>query len=231
MAKITIEYCSVYDSYNGEKVTAGKVLAPVLISDHEYKNNDTIIPENLRTWKHFDVPFRVGFMVVDEKDFNKMLSLYYGCVNDFFKYHPEYRPGRCLLGFDEAGFPILCSKRNACKNCPRKAENLPRYKSLGDFIQFVYSEDTHEDEDGNTISLEVPDPHSNPEEDATLEILFAELVEYLGKVSPRYAKIAALGMRKLSKEEIIAELGLKSSRGYQEIDKAKKLARKFLYEL
>ena len=28
MAKITIEYCSSYDSYNGEKVTEGKVLAP-----------------------------------------------------------------------------------------------------------------------------------------------------------------------------------------------------------
>lgn len=66
---------------------------------------------------------------------------------------------------------------------------------------------------------------------AMLEILFAELVEYLGKASSRYAKIATLGKQKLSKEEIIAELGLKSSRGYQEIDKAKKLAEKFLYEL
>ena len=77
MAKITIEYCSSYDSYNGEEVTEGKVLAPVLISDAEFQSNNTIIPENLRTWKHYGVPFRVGFMVVDEADFNKMLSLYY----------------------------------------------------------------------------------------------------------------------------------------------------------
>ena len=47
MAKITIEYCSSYDSYNGEKVTEGKVLAPVMISDEEFKSNDSIIPENL----------------------------------------------------------------------------------------------------------------------------------------------------------------------------------------
>ena len=57
MAKITIEYCSSYDSYNGEKVTEGKVLAPVLISDAEFQSNNTIIPENLRTWKHYGVPF------------------------------------------------------------------------------------------------------------------------------------------------------------------------------
>ena len=36
MAKITIEYCSNYESYNGENVTEGKVLAPVLISDAEF---------------------------------------------------------------------------------------------------------------------------------------------------------------------------------------------------
>ena len=82
MAKITIEYCSSYDSYNGEKVTEGKVLAPVLISDAEFQSNSTIIPENLRTWKHYGVPFRVGFMVVDEADFNKMLSLYYSGIYD-----------------------------------------------------------------------------------------------------------------------------------------------------
>ena len=36
MAKITIEYCSKYKSYNGEEVIEGKVLAPVLISDAEF---------------------------------------------------------------------------------------------------------------------------------------------------------------------------------------------------
>ena len=65
MAKITIEYCSSYDSYNGEQVTEGKVLAPVLISDEEFQSNKPFSPENLRSWKHYGVPFRVGFMVVD----------------------------------------------------------------------------------------------------------------------------------------------------------------------
>lgn len=228
MAKITIEYCSKYKSYNGERVTEGKVLAPVMISDDEFKYNNSIIPENLRTWKHYGVPFRVGFMVVDEADFDKMLSLYYGCINDYFDEHPELRPGRCVLGWDSEGFPILCGKGNRCKDCPRRAEHLPRYKSREDFITFVSFQDTHEDEDGNMVGIDVADTRPTPEEEVILESLFTDLVEYLGKISPRYAKIATLGMKDYSKEQIIAELGLKPSRGYQEINTAKELAKKFL---
>ena len=228
MAKITIEYCSKYKSYNGDKVTEGKVLAPVMISDEEFKSNNTIIPENLKTWKHYGVPFRVGFMVVDKADFDKMLSLYYGCINDYFDEHPQLRPGRCVLGWDYEGFPILCGKGNRCKDCPRRAEHLPRYKSREDFITFVSFQDTHEDEDGNMVGSEVADPRPTPEEEVILESLFTDLVEYLGKISPRYAKIATLGMKDYSKEQIIAELGLKPSRGYQEINTAKELAKKFL---
>lgn len=228
MTKITIEYCSEYKSYNGDKVTEGKVLAPVMISDEEFKSNNTIIPENLKTWKHYGVPFRVGFMVVDETDFNKMLSLYYGCINDYFDEHPKLRPGRCVLGWDPEGFPILCGKGNRCKDCPRRAEHLPRYKSREDFITFVSFQDTHEDEVGNMVGIEVADPRPTPEEEVILESLFTDLVEYLGKISPRYAKIATLGMNDYSKEQIIAELGLKPPRGYQEINTAKELAKKFL---
>lgn len=144
MAKITIEYCSKYKSYNGEDVTEGKVLALVMISDEEFENNNTIILETLKTWNHFGVPFRVGFMVVDETDFDKMLSLYYGCINDYLDEHPQLRPSRCVLGWDSEGFPILCGKGNRCKDCPRRAEHLPHYKSREYFITFVSFQDTHE---------------------------------------------------------------------------------------
>ena len=78
------------------------------------------------------------------------------------------------------------------------------------------------------VGIEVADPRPTPEEEVILESLFTDLVEYLGKISPRYAKIATLGMKDYSKEQIIAELGLKPSRGYQEINTAKELAKKFL---
>ena len=114
------------------------------------------------------------------------------------------------------------------KGCPRRAEHLPRFKSREDFIQFTSFQDTHEDEDGNTVGLDIADPNVNVEEEAILETLFTELVEYLGRISPRYAKIVTLGRQDYSKEQIIAKLGLKPSRGYQEINAAKELTKKFL---
>lgn len=228
MAKITIEYCSKYNSYNGEKVTAGKVLAPVIISDAEYEGNDSIIHENLRTWKHFGVPFRVGFMVVDEKDFNKMRSLYYSCINDYLDEHPEFRPGRCLLGMDKEGFPILCSKDNVCKGCPHRNEHLPRYKNLEDYIQFISFQDTHEDEEGNEVGIEVADPNANPEDSAILAVLFSQLMEHLEKENKRYATMVRLGKEGYSKEEIFEAVGVKSSFGYKEWNRAKQMVKGFL---
>lgn len=228
MEKITMKYCSKHKSYNGEEVTEGKVLAPFMISDEEFKSNDTIIPENLKTWNHYGVPFRVGFMLVDENDFNRILSLYWDCINDYFDEHPQLRPGRCVLGWNSEGFPILCGKRNRCKDCSRRAEHLPRYKSVEDFVTFVSFQDTHEDDDGNIVEIEIADTCSSPDEEVILKVLFMELLEYLGSISPRYAKIAILVMKNYSKKQIIAELGLKPSHGYQEINTAKELAKRFL---
>ena len=224
MAKITIEYCSKYDSYNGEEVTEGKVLAPVLIPDAEYKHNNTIIKENLRTWTHHGVNFRVGFMVVDEEDFDKMLSLYYSGINDYMEDHPELRPGRCLLGVDTDGMPILCSKDNRCKGCPHRSEHLPRYKNLEDYIQFVSLQDTHEDEDG----IEIADPSANVEDAVLYAALFKDLITYLEKKNPRYAAMVRLGYEGHKPEEIFEAVGLKSSFGYKEWNRAKKLVKEFL---
>ena len=228
MAKITIEYCSKYKSYNGEEVIEGKVLAPVMISDDEFKYNNTIIPENLKTWKHYGVPFRVGFMVVDEAEFDKMLSLYYGCINDYFDEHPELRPGRCVLGWDSEGFPILCGKENRCKNCPRRAEHLPRYKNREDFITFVSFQDTHEDEDGNTVGLDIADPNVNVEEEESSKRSSRSWWNTWAKSAPVTPRSSHSAGQDYSKEQIIAELGLKLSRGYQEIAAAKELTKKFL---
>jgi hypothetical protein len=133
--KITIEYCSNYNSYNGEPVTPGNALAPFIISDE----------------------------------------------------HPELCPGRCLLGLD-----------------------------------------THEDEAGNEIGPDVADPHANTEESAILSVLFAELMDYLEKENSRYATMVRLGSAGYSKEEIFKAVGLKSTFGYQEWNRAKKMVKDFL---
>lgn len=226
---LTIEYCSRYQSYNGKEVTEGTVLAPFVISDEEYAANTNIIKANVRKWTVSGVVFKVGFMVVDRKDFDKMVSLYYSSINDYFDQHPELRPGRCLLGISSDGLPVLCNKHDhSCTGCPHRYENLPRFRNQEDFIQFESFQDTKTDEDGNEVSLDVPDPSQDTEGTAILAALFDELMEYLQKKNPRYAEMVRLGREGKSKAEIFAAVGLESSHGYKEWNRARKMVEEFL---
>ncbi|MEE8896903.1 MAG: hypothetical protein SOH48_09515 [Eubacteriales bacterium] len=226
---ITIEYCSKYKSYNGKEVTEGTVLAPFVISDEEYAANTSIIKANIRKWKVNGVIFKIGFMVVPREDFDKMVSLYHSAINDYFEEHPERRPGRCLLGMDTDGLPILCNKHDHnCTDCPHRYEGLPRYRNLEDFIQFESFQDTKTDDDGNEVSLDVADPTQDTEGTALLAVLFDELMEYLQEKNPRYAEMVRLGKEGKSKAEIFEAVGLESSFGYKEWNRAKKLCEEFL---
>ena len=173
--------------------------------------------------------FKIGFMVVPETDFDKMIYLYNSAINDYFDEHPERRPGRCLLGMDKDGLPILCNKHDHnCTDCPHRYEGLPRYKNLEDFIQFESFQDTKTDDDGNEVSLDVADPSQDTEGAALLAVLFDELMEYLQEKNPRYAEMVRLGKEGKSKAEIFAAVGLESSFGYKEWNRAKNLCEEFL---
>lgn len=226
---ITIEYCKKYNSYNGKEVKDGECLAPVLFSDEMIKNDDTIIRSNLKTWTHFGVKFKVGFMVVKTEEFPNMLSLYNNCINNYFDEHPEKKRGRCAIDWDEYGYPILCSKENKCTGCPHRYEHLPRYKSLEDFLKFESFDAPIEDEEGNTEYIDIADTNAMPVEDiAILGILFTQLFEYLEEKDHRLAVAAEYKYNKRSNEELFAVLGLKPSRGYDIIKEAEKETRKFL---
>ena len=231
MAKITIEYCSQYKSYNGKEVNAGECLAPVVFSEEMLKSDDTINHANIRTWKRFGVSFKIGFMVVKEEDFPKMLSLYYSCINDYFNEHPEHKPGRCVMDWDEYSFPILCSKDHKCQNCPHRYENRPRYRNLEDFIKFESLDTSVEDADGNESFIDIADTNSIPVEDfAILGVLFSELMEHLEKIDVRYAKVAKLKLQHCTNKEIFDAIGLKSSHGYDVLHNAEEEIRKFLQD-
>ena len=78
--------------------------------------------------------------------------------------------------------------------------------------------------------MDIPDTqHLQPDQEVYLEMLFADLVRHLEKISPRYAEIVTLGKAGYEPDEIIAKINLKKSRGYQELAKAEELARKFIY--
>ena len=134
-----------------------------------------------------------------------------------------------LLGMDMDGLPILCNKHDHnCTDCPHRYEGLPRYRNLEDFIQFESFQDTKTDDDGNEVSLDVADPSQDTEGTALLAVLFDELMEYLQEKNPRYAEMVRLGKEGKSKAEIFAAVGLESSFGYKEWNRAKKLCEEFL---
>lgn len=229
MAKITIEYCAQYNSYNGAIVNKGECLAPVMFSEEMIKSDNSIIRDNLRTWKRFGVSFKVGFMVVKEEDFPFMLSLYYSAINDYFNEHPEYKPGRCVIKWDEYGYPILCSKENRCKDCPKRNKHLPRYKSLEDFLMFQSFDETIEDEEGNLVGLDIVDTNAIPVEDlAFIDILFSQLIDHLEKKDHRLAIVAEYKYQNRCNDELFSALGLKTSRGYDILKEAEKETKKFL---
>lgn len=226
--EITIEYCSHYKAYNGAMLKEGQVLAPILFTKEMINSDDTVIRDNLRTWKIHNVKFTVGFIPIAAEDFEKLLSIFYSQINQYFEDHPELRPGRCVLKNDKSGYPILCSKDHRCTGCPHRYEDLPRFKSRADFIQNVSLDSEVCDENGNNVKLEIPDPNTSTEDEAMESLLLIELLDTLDKTDHRYSQIATLGLQDYTKEQIIEKLGLKPSRGYQEIKTAKDLSHKFL---
>ena len=226
MAKITKEYCSQFNSYNGDPVTKGKVLAPFVVPDYLYENDDTIIKSNLRRWYQFGITVTVGFMVVDETDFDKLLHIFNITVNE--QIQERHNPGRCLLGVRNNGLPRLCPMTNKCTGCPNRSSNLPRYKNSSDYItRHAVTESLTED--GAYIPFEIPDSSTSVEDEAIVSLMASQLIKYLENYSPRYASIVSLALKGLTKEEIIEALDLKPSRGYEEIRNAKNLAKMFLY--
>lgn len=228
MTKLTIEYCSKYQRYNGKPVTEGKVLAPFIVSDHDYKTNDSIIKKNLRTWTFYGASFRIGFMVVPKEDFPKMIQILNSEINFYFSEHPGLRPGRCLMGIGTDGLPILCSKENRCKGCPHHYEGLPRYKNLEDFYQHVSFDDVLKDAEGNIITPEPEDPEMGPEDVALEASILSDLMNFLEEKKPRYKSMIQHKREGFTPEEIIAAEDLQKSFGYKELGRAMKFAEEFL---
>jgi hypothetical protein len=73
-----------------------------------------------------------------------------------------------------------------------------------------------------------PNPHASTEDSALLAFLFAELMKYLEKENSRYATMVRLGNAGYFKEEIFKAVGLKSTFGYTEWNRAKKMVKDFL---
>ena len=216
MATITTEYCSKYKSYNGKSVPKGYTLAPFLVPDEMLKYDDTLIRGNLRIWKIARTKLLVGFIAIPKADFGNTLKIFYNSIRSYFKDHPELNPGRCFLGMDKHGFPIICSQKSTCKNCDKCDQNNQRYKNREDYYmknsKHLYSND-------NSLldhDYETPDLSSPPVEDmAIFNSLVSEITDYLKNYDKRYAEIFKLAFLGHTKKEIFQILNMTESTGYR----------------
>ena len=221
MAKTRKDAYANHRSYDGTPVLEGQVLVPVWFSAQLKKDLDTAIDDNFTTWKFCGIHFLIGFTQIAEENFDSYMEYFWKEINTYIA---KNRSGRCIIGYRNDGSPKLCPKANHCTHCPEKGLH-PRYNPQLDTIPLSFSADVADYEGEET---DYPDPHQmDPVEEASMEDVFLDLVEHLRSINPRYADIVTLLLDGFSPKEIIEQLHLKSSRGYQEISEAEKLTREY----
>lgn len=206
--------------YNGLPVSSGEVLAPIWLTDEIMQTGgDSIIRENLTTWKFCECHFRIGFISVKAETFDSYMSEYFW---------PELNaeiekncPGRCVIGTKPNGSPKLCPKANLCTGCDNYGK-LPRYNPKKETVinECVYFFDDQEHDLIDTIH---PEPGAAIMEEATKD----ELIEHLNTKDQRYGKIVELRLEGYELSKIFEVLGLKQSQGYNIFRKAKAETKKF----
>ena len=207
-------------AYNGVSLKEGEVLAPFWIPDEMKNADDTIIKENLTTWTFGGISFLIGFIPIAEESFDGYMSLFWKDIDSFTA---QYRAGRCIIGYRSDGSPKTCPKANSCAECDHR-QLLPRYNRATDSMIMLPESSTADgdmDDMGDGLQMDLS-------EAAALESTLLDLLQHLAEIKPRYAQIASLGLIGYSAQEIIDQLGLKTSWGYSEYNRARTLTRQYL---
>ncbi len=211
------KYCN-NTSLDGASLKEDETLVPALIRDG-YKLSATQ-KTKLITWKIANVKFQIGFIPIPAENFKSYMVFFEKEINDFLK---KYRTGRCIVDHRSDGTPIFCSKKNKCTGCSKKGL-YPRNQKLKDLsLEEFY------DNNPNLIDDNAIDPSDNliRQEKESLGDPYTRLITHFRATNPRYAKIVELKKQRISDKEIVIRLGLKPSRGYQEINNAYLAAKSF----
>lgn len=207
-------------SYDGQPVPAGQVLVPIWIKKGFQNDTDICVPDNFITWKFAGVHFLIGFAPIDRDAFGSYMKFFWSENNEYLE---QKRTGRCVIGRNADGTPLVCPKAHRCVGCPDRG-TLPRYNPKSDEVELLSLDFCYEDETFDVADYSQP----TPEEVVLMDELYVSLLEHLRKIKPRYATIAKLSREGFSREEIITRIGLKPSRGYQEIENTYQLTLKYL---
>lgn len=204
-------------SFDGKPVEEGMVLVPFKKDDMNFGPGE-YIDDNFTTFHLGEFKFTVGFMAISEGYFASYMQEFWDKIN---KELEARREGRCIIGKNADGTDKLCPYTCKCKGCPNKGllerRNTHRVEIIS--LDYEYEGEGFDIEDTNTPSVEDQvierlDPTPTEEE------LMVQMLAYFDKLNPRYGQIIRLKHQGMSIDEICITIGLKPSRGRQEINNA-----------
>lgn len=204
-------------SFNRQPVPDGKVLVPFLKEKFGLQKGD-YIQDNFTTMHLGEFRYEVGFMAIDETQYASYMKDFWAGINKDMEMRRE---GRCIIRKNPDGSDKLCPGTRRCKGCPNKGllerYNPKRVEFLS--LDYEYDGETFDIEDTSQPSVEnqVIDKLCPPPTEEELKI---KLLAHFNKEKPRYAKIIYLSLQGMSVDDISVEIGLKPSRGRQEINNA-----------
>ena len=204
-------------SFVGQPLPTDKVFVPFRIDLYDLKKTD-YIDANCTTIHLGEFSYLIGFMAIDEHRYASYMKDFWAELNKDMEMRRE---GRCVIGRNSDGTKKLCPSTRRCTGCPNKGllerYNPKRVEILS--LAYQYDGETFDIEDTSQPSVEdqvldklCPEP--------TEEELEIQLLAHFGQKNPRYAKIIRLSLQGLSTDDICIEIGLKPSRGRQEINNA-----------
>ena len=204
-------------SFDGKPVEEGKVLVPFKKEDMNLMPGE-YIDDNFTTFHLGEFKVVVGFMAISEGYFASYMQEFWDKLN---KELEARREGRCVIGKNADGTDKLCPYTRKCKGCPNKGllerRNTHRVEIIS--LDYEYDGDGFDIEDTSTPSvedqvLEKIDPEPTEDE------LKLQMLAHFDKTNPRYGQIIRLSLSGMSIDDICITIGLKASRGRQEINNA-----------
>lgn len=207
---------------DGKPLEAGKVLVPWWIQDgYEFKPSEK---KHCTIIRFGEFKFTVGFIQINIECYETYMKGFNTEINNYMK---ERREGRCIIGYKENGEPICCPKSNHCKGCENrynpKAKRYNPFKNRFDILSLDYYYDEDDEDSMIEVSYEndiTPEEAYIQSEELSEEAYYALVLAHFEKKNPQYAEIIKLSKQKVSIEEICDTIGLKPSRGREEINNA-----------
>lgn len=205
--------------FNDVPCKEDEVLAPFMVSkdlsDMTYVNK-----QNLETWRIGGKKILVGFVAVHKDKLKGMMSMLWDEVNDYME---KFDKKRCFI-FDKKGRLQQCPENQDCSSCPWKDKEY-MFTSLSVSLDNMMDGLDNEDTGGYD-----PTGTTKDQDSQMLHMMISDLIAEVGKKNKKYGDILQLLYKEHDKGEILKELSLGKSQGYEDIKRAQAMAKELFYK-